>query len=50
MQQDERLSYPLLSEIDQPSDLRAMSSSQLKPLAQELRDFLLYSVSQSGGH
>ncbi|WP_428422907.1 1-deoxy-D-xylulose-5-phosphate synthase [Methylibium sp.] len=43
-------SYPLLSTIDQPADLRGLSRSELKQLAQELRDHVLTSVSQTGGH
>ncbi|MET0207533.1 MAG: 1-deoxy-D-xylulose-5-phosphate synthase N-terminal domain-containing protein, partial [Burkholderiaceae bacterium] len=42
--------YPLLSAIDQPSDLRRLERSQLKQLADEQRDHLLTSVSQTGGH
>jgi len=40
----------LLDKITTPADLRQLNKSQLKPLAQELRDFLTHSVSQSGGH
>ena len=39
-----------LKEIDSPEDLRKLNLEQLKILADELREFLLYSVSQSGGH
>ncbi|MFK8067928.1 MAG: 1-deoxy-D-xylulose-5-phosphate synthase [Gammaproteobacteria bacterium] len=42
--------FPLLSEIDSPSDLRKLTETQLLPLATELRAFLLGVVSQSGGH
>ncbi|GAB6048863.1 1-deoxy-D-xylulose-5-phosphate synthase [Methyloparacoccus murrellii] len=41
---------PLLDTITDPADLRALSEDQLPQLAEELRDFLLHSVSQSGGH
>jgi 1-deoxy-D-xylulose-5-phosphate synthase len=41
---------PLLQAIDFPADLRALAPEQLPQLAEELRDFLLDSVSQSGGH
>ncbi|MEJ5896480.1 1-deoxy-D-xylulose-5-phosphate synthase [Aquabacterium sp. G14] len=44
------MSYPLLSRIDQPADIRHLSRSELKQLAHELRDFLLHSVSRTGGH
>ena len=39
-----------LKQIDSPEDLRKLNLEQLKILADELREFLLYSVSQSGGH
>jgi 1-deoxy-D-xylulose-5-phosphate synthase len=45
---DER--YPLLSTIDSPADLRRLPVSNLVPLATELRDFLIQSVSTRGGH
>ncbi|MBA4503371.1 1-deoxy-D-xylulose-5-phosphate synthase [Marinobacterium marinum] len=41
---------PLLDQIDSPRDLRNLPPSQLPQLARELRAFLLYSVSQTGGH
>ncbi len=44
------LRFPLLSAIDAPSDLRALSVAELPALAQELRAFLLDSVSRTGGH
>ncbi|MFC7517759.1 1-deoxy-D-xylulose-5-phosphate synthase [Herbaspirillum sp. GCM10030257] len=40
----------LLKKIDGPADLRKLSRNQLKPLADELRAFVLDSVSQTGGH
>ncbi|MDQ9168932.1 1-deoxy-D-xylulose-5-phosphate synthase [Oxalobacteraceae bacterium R-40] len=40
----------LLNKIDDPADLRKLSRAQLKPLADELRSFVLDSVSQTGGH
>jgi len=40
----------LLSQIDSPADLRRLDRSQLRPLADELRDFLLRSVAGTGGH
>jgi len=44
------MSHPLLSRIDKPADLRHLSRSELKQLAVELRDYLLHSVSRTGGH
>jgi 1-deoxy-D-xylulose-5-phosphate synthase len=40
----------LLQTIDSPADLRQLSRSQLPQLAAELREFVLHSVSQTGGH
>ena len=42
--------YPLLESVDSPEQLRALSLAQLKPLAQELREFMIQSVSRTGGH
>ena len=39
-----------LKEINSPKDLKKLNLEQLNILADELREFLLYSVSQSGGH
>ena len=41
---------PLLDTIDSPADLRKLSRAQLKPLADELRTYLLDTVSKTGGH
>ena len=43
-------SYPLLQNVNDPADLRAMPRADLKALAAELRAFVLESVSQTGGH
>ena len=40
----------LLQQIQSPEDLRRLSRHQLKPLADELRAYLLESVSKTGGH
>ncbi|HEV2609717.1 MAG TPA: 1-deoxy-D-xylulose-5-phosphate synthase [Noviherbaspirillum sp.] len=40
----------LLKKIDLPADLRRLPRAHLKPLADELRAYLLDSVSQTGGH
>ena len=42
--------FPLLAGINDPADLREFSSQELQALAQELRQFLVHSVSQTGGH
>lgn len=42
--------YPLLSNIDSPSDLRKLEREQLPQASVELREYLLNSVSKSSGH
>lgn len=44
------MSYPLLDTINTPADLRRLERKQLPQLAGELREFLIESVSQTGGH
>ncbi len=40
----------LLKKINRPADLRCLPRAELKPLADELRAFVLDSVSKTGGH
>ena len=42
--------YELLEKVNWPHELRALDRRQLRQLARELREFLLESVSQTGGH
>src|SRR5260364_385425 len=42
--------YPLLKTIDDPAALRSLDRRALKQLADELRAFVLESVSRTGGH
>ncbi|MEG0537764.1 MAG: 1-deoxy-D-xylulose-5-phosphate synthase [Comamonas sp.] len=42
--------YPLLQKVNAPSDLRNLSRSDLKALSDELRAYVLDSVSKTGGH
>lgn len=42
--------YPLLRQIDTPEDLRALSDEQLLPLAGELRQFIIDTMSNVSGH
>ena len=44
------MKYLLLPSINSPADLRRLSRLELKQLATELRDYLLDSVSKTGGH
>ena len=40
----------LLKDINSPKDLRKLNQSQIPQIADELREFLLYSVGKTGGH
>ena len=40
----------LLKDINLPKDLRNLNQSQIPQLADELREFLLYTVGKTGGH
>ena len=40
----------LLERITSPADLRRLSRAELQQLAVELRDFIVHSVSETGGH
>lgn len=42
--------YPLLDQITTPDDVRKLSQNQLVTLSDELRRYLTYTVSLSGGH
>ena len=42
--------YPLLESIQEPADLRHLPAAKLTALADELRQFLIHSVSTRGGH
>ena len=42
--------YDLLKTIDTPADLRRLDRTQLRALADELRAYVLDSVSKTGGH
>lgn len=45
-----KANWSLLESIDSPADVRKLNSMQLKQLARQLREFLLESVSSTGGH
>ncbi|NVK21292.1 MAG: 1-deoxy-D-xylulose-5-phosphate synthase [Kangiellaceae bacterium] len=42
--------YPLLMNINSPLDLRELDRSQLENVADELRQYLINTISQCGGH
>ena len=41
---------PLLDRVNSPSDLKQLKENQLEEFCDELREFLLYTVGQTGGH
>ena len=43
-------STPLLDKVNYPADLRKLTKKELHQFSDELREYLIYSVSQSGGH
>ncbi len=43
-------STPLLDKVNYPADLRKLTKKELNQFSDELREYLIYSVSQSGGH
>src|ERR1700694_3695068 len=47
---DQVSSTPVLDRITSPDDLRALSDSELRALADEIRQFLVATVSKTGGH
>ena len=46
----EKPNTELLQGINSPKDLRKLNQSQISELADELREFLLYTVGKTGGH
>ena len=42
--------YPLLSQIGTPADLRALPPKQLGEVCRELREYLINTVATRGGH
>ena len=44
------MGYILLDSIHAPQDLKAMTIEDMKELSREIREFILTSLSQTGGH
>lgn len=42
--------YPLLGKINSPDDLKKMPASDMPALAEEIREYLVTQVSETGGH
>ena len=47
---DEKEEYPLLSSIRSPEDLKALDEDQIPALCEEIRAFLVKTVTENGGH
>jgi len=47
---DQDLKTPVLDRIGTPADLRSLSDVELRALAEEIRQFLVTTVSKTGGH
>lgn len=43
-------SFPLLSQINSPQELKKLTEAQLPALAKEVREFLIATLNQCGGH
>jgi 1-deoxy-D-xylulose-5-phosphate synthase len=42
--------YPILARVDSPEDLKTLTLSELRGLCRDLREFIIQTVSQTGGH
>ena len=42
--------YPVLSKVDDPSNIRDLALPQLKQLCQDIRDYMVDTISEIGGH
>jgi 1-deoxy-D-xylulose-5-phosphate synthase len=42
--------YPMLDQVDLPSDLRGLNEKQLENLASDIREYILDTISKTGGH
>lgn len=42
--------YPILSKVNYPSDIKQLDLSQLKVLCSDIREFLIDTISEVGGH
>ena len=43
-------SYPILDKVDLPSDLRNLDIKELESLASDIREYILDTISKTGGH
>jgi len=42
--------YPILAQVDSPEDLKSLTLPELKGLCRDLREFIVQTVAQTGGH
>lgn len=47
---EEVMDFSLLSKIDSPADIKKLDRQQLGQLADELRSFMIHTISKTGGH
>jgi 1-deoxy-D-xylulose-5-phosphate synthase len=47
---DETTNFSLLSKISSPADIKKLERQQLSQLADELRSFMIHTISKTGGH
>jgi 1-deoxy-D-xylulose-5-phosphate synthase len=47
---EEVMDFSLLSRIDSPADIKKLDRQQLGQLADELRSFMIHTISKTGGH
>ena len=46
----EKKTYPYLEKVDSPADLKKLDRQEVQSLCRELREFLIESVAETGGH
>ena len=46
----QKIDYQYLEEIESPADLRRLNEEQLRQLCSEIRNFMVRTVSETGGH
>ncbi len=42
--------YPILARVNSPADLKSLTLSELRGLCRDIREFIVHTVSQTGGH
>ena len=46
----DEIKYPVLSKIDTPEDIRKLEFHDLKILCNDIREYLIDTISEVGGH